>query len=312
MLFAFGALATAGPGCGSSSSYYYDPYAYAYGYYYPTDMAYADAYYADSYYGYPTTYVPLGPSTYTSGSLSKASLHGSAPGTALRDLAFGKSVCDDRVTVTTERFEPPCSDGGDNGSLPLRTEIVFDACVLRDGGQLDGVIEVEAVHMFSDNDCDNETVVDVTYTSTSTDLSYTAPGGERIVMPSLRRSGSYRRPLTGRPSVLNVSVEGSVERYDAGGEPLAITTLNGTQTLVPTGSGDGYRVDGTLMMQDMLRERTLSVTGVGVTRTDTCCHPTGGTIAVAPSEGEVDDWSFGPNCGDASRNGEPFVLDQCL
>lgn len=313
-LVALAVFGAASSGCGSSD-YYYDPYNQAYGYYYPADMAYSDVYYT-GYYGYPSAYV-YGSSFQGSSALGlslKGNVDSSWPAAAIRDIALGKNICPGQVTLTSERIDAPCPIGGEAGAdaLPASTSIVFDGCVLPDGGRIDGAVQVDATHTFSDPACGSETVVDVSYTSTSTDLVYTAPGGERIALPSLRRSGSYRRPLAGRPSVLNISIEGTVERYDADGALLAMTTVTGTQTIVPNEADDGYRVDGTLTMQDMVDERTLNVSGVGVTRTDTCCHPTAGTIDVAPSEGEADTWSFGPNCGDVSRNGEAFPVGECF
>lgn len=307
-LAAFGAGTIA---CGSDDDYY-DPYNQAYGYYYPADMAYSDVYYT-GYYGYPSAYV-YGSSAF--GLSLKGNVDSSWPGAAIRDIALGKSICPGQVTLTSERTDAPCPLGGGDGAdaLPASTSIVFDECVLPGGGRIDGAVEVDAAHRFSDTACGSETVVEVTYTSTSTDLVHTAPGGERIVLPSLRRSGSYQRPLAGRPSALNVGVEGTVERYDAEGGLLAITVLTGTQAIAPTPADDGYSVDGTLtmMMQDTVGERTLNVSGVGVTRTDTCCHPTGGTIETVPSEGETHNWSFGPACGEVSLNGEAFPVDECF
>jgi hypothetical protein len=314
-LIALAAFAAAAIACGADDyydDYYYDPYNQAYAYYYPADMAYSDVYYT-GYYGYPTAY-------YVSSEFDlspKGKVASSWPGAAIRDIALGKSICPGQVAITSERTDSPCPIGGEDGAdaLPVSTSIVFDDCVLPDGGRIDGSIDIDVAHTFSDPACGSQTVIDVTYTSTSTDLAYTAPGGGQIVLPSLRRSGSYQRPLAGRASALDVSVQGAVEHYDEDGALLAQMAVTGTQTITPTPEDDGYRVDGTLTMrmtQDSLDERTLSVSGVGVTRTDTCCHPTGGTLEIAPSDGETDKWSFGPGCGDVSRNGAAFAVDECL
>jgi hypothetical protein len=296
------AALVAGHGCSSSSDpYYYDPYGY-YDYYYPASYAYVDPYYSDYWYGYPT---------YVLSVRLKASLNNVLPATALRDLALGEGICPGQVTVTTERATAPCDIGG-GGSVPVSTSIHFDGCRLSAGGQLDGSLSVEAAQKLSDSNCDAGTSIDVSYTSTTRNLVYTAPNGSRIELPQLTRTGSYTRSLGLPPTTLRVSSEGRIERYDEKGTALAKTNFTGAQMLTLLPEDGGFRVDGTLMLNDSVSERSSVGNSAGLTRTDGCCYPTAGSIDVARSDGEDESWSFGPSCGDISVNGHRVTPKECF
>lgn len=287
-------------GCDDGDDYY-DPYGYyyAYGYYYPSDMIYAMPVYTDYWYGYP--YV-----------LEKGTTNSLLPGETLRELGTGESVCPGQVTMTVDQIDAVCDLGGE-GTIPVRAEIAFDGCELVDGGLLDGNLLIEATQAFSDVTCDTNTVVDVSFSSTITDLRYTSVSGAESVIPSLNITGSYTRTLGGPPSTLSASVDGRVERYDPDGELLMRITVRGTQTLTPALlASAGYSVDGVLTFEDELESRTLQATANGLTRSDGCCRPTGGTVQVTGAEGS-DRWSFGPECGDISLNGATTTTnDECF
>ena len=293
---------------GCASDDYVDPYSnyYASGYYYPADFAYADPYYADDYYGYSTFY-----------SLSFKQANnggGKTPAASLFDLSRVESVCPDQVEVTSKKVDAPCSVEGQAGAIPAGATIDFNGCVLPGGGRLDGSIDIESSRTLSDENCDAETVVSVSYTSTSTDLSYTAPNGARVVAPSLSRSGSYTRLLMGAPSALSISTSGNLERYAKDGTLVAQAALTGTQGLVLTGSEEtaGYRLDGALTLEDEINGQTLDVDGAGLTRTEACCHPTSGTITITGSGRNTDVWRFGPDCGELDLNGDTVSLSECF
>jgi len=298
-LEALGALALAAGAFACSDNnggYYYNPYYDAYGYYYPTDIAYTYPGYVDAWGGY-------------SGYAFKSTTSSASPGARLRALAAGASICGDQATITTERVPSPC--GGD-ATVPSSASIVFDGCTLDDGGRLDGSFEIAATQTVSDTECDAETILDVSFTSTASNLSYTSAAGARVLVPSLTVAGAYTRELAGQPLSMTIDLEGSVERYDEGGRLSAQTSANGSQTLVPLSEGGGYRMDGTLSVQDTLNERSLEAVGTGITRTDACCHPTSGEISIERSTGESANWSFGPSCGDVLLDGASTELADCL
>ena len=294
-------VAAGGQGCDDDDPYYYDPYGY-YDYYYPASYAYVDPYYSDYYYGYPTYILSV---------RLKAVLNNVLPATALRDLALGEGICPGQVTVTAERAEAPCDTGG-GGSVPVSTSIQFNGCNLSGGGKLDGSLKIDASQKLSDTNCNAGTSIDVSYTSTTTNLVYTAPSGSRIELPKVTRTGSYTRMLGSAPSTLTVSSEGRIERYDEKGTALAKTSFTGAQMLTLLPANAGFRVDGTLMLDDSVTERSSTGNSTSLTRTEGCCYPTGGSIEVARSDGTDENWSFGPNCGDISVNGHRVTPKECF
>jgi hypothetical protein len=296
---AVAAILAAAAGCSSDESYAYDPYGY-YDYYYPASYAYVDPYYM---YGYPGVYYALlAP--------PKAATTASLPALALRDLALGQGICPGQVTVTSERTSAPC-DTGQGETIPLSNSIQLNGCELSGGGKLDGSVQIAAAQTLSDMNCDAGTSIEVSYTSTTMDLVYTAPSGARIELPLVTRTGSFTRPLDSPPSLLTINSQGRIERYDAKGNARSKTTFSGMQTLTMLGANGGFRVDGTLTLQDELENRSSNVTSVGLTRTEGCCYPTSGSMDVARSEG-AERWSFGPGCGDVSVNGHEVTPAECF
>jgi len=290
-------------GCSSDDDYPYDPYdPYGYyGYYYPTSYAYTDPYYM---YGYPGVY-------YSLISPPKAASTSSLPALALRDLALGEGICPGQVTVTTERTTAPC-DTGTGDTVPVSNAIQFNGCELTGGGKLDGSVRIAAAQTLSDMNCNASTSIDVSYTSTTTGLVYTAPSGARIELPEVTRTGSFTRLLDAPPSLLTINSQGRIERYDAKGDAQSKTTFSGMQTLTLTGGNGGFRVDGTLALQDELGDRSANATSVGLTRTEGCCYPTSGSLEFARSDGRTDHWSFGPACGQISVNGHEVAPRECF
>ena len=294
-------------GC-SSDEYYCDAYGYcyayypyAYDYYYPADMAYADVYYADYAYGYPTAYALT---------QEKSVAPGSLPGTALRRLATGENLCPDHSTITTTGGATPCELGGTQ-AIPVSRTVQLDGCVIPGGGQLDGTIQIDANLTLSDATCAEGTVIDVSLTSTTTGLSYTAPGGSRVVVPALTRTGSYSRVLGQQPTSVTFNVDGSIEHYDDAGRLVGNHTARGTQTLTFLGAGAGYSLDGALTLEDAVTGDMATLSGTGVTRTEDCCHPTSGLISIDRTPGDDATWSFGPTCGQVRRNEVDVELRDC-
>jgi hypothetical protein len=241
----------------------------------------------------------------------KAATTSPLPAQALRDLALGEGICPGQVTVTTERITAAC-DTGEGETTPVSNSIELQGCELSGGGQLDGSIRIAASQTLSDTNCDAGTSIEVSYTSTTTDLVYTAPSGARIELPQVTRTGSYTRPLDQPPSLLTINSQGRIERYDEKGAARSKTTFSGMQTLTMLGANGGFRVDGTIALQDELGSSNANVSSVGLTRTEGCCYPTSGSLEVAHSDGRTQRWSFGPACGDVSVNGHDVTLASCF
>jgi hypothetical protein len=296
------AVGVAAAGCGGGSGYYYDPYYYGYDYYYPADIAYADVYYADDVYGTA--------GFYALGALPKQMTSSGLLGGALRDLASGQDICPGHATTSTTPGNSPCSVDG--SPPPARTSIVFNDCQLADRGRLTGTIQIDATQTPSDTSCTAATVVEVRFTSIATNLTYTAPSEARVTLPTMTVTASYARSLDGPPATLELTVDGKVERYDEKGTLVTRSGLSGTQTLVPLGANAGYRLSGTMTMDDAIAVQTRTASSDDLTRTEGCCYPTSGVIEIAQQGGETDTWRFGPDCGAVSVNDERVTLDECF
>jgi hypothetical protein len=280
-----------------------DAYAYGYDYYYPADLAYADAYHVDDMFGADDPRV-LG--------ARLRQLTGNAlPGSALQALASGQDICPGQVTVTQRGNTAPCANGGD--AVPSSTSIVFRGCQLRDGGRLDGSLQIGVAQIARDIDCDSSTLVDVRYASTAINLRYTSPTGDRVMLPTLMVTGAYTRALGGGyPASIDVTVDGQIYRSDEDDDVEQQLVVSGTQTLVPLGPGSGYRLSGTLTMTDRAHQRSCTASSNDLTRNEGCRHPTSGSIDVEHSDGTTHQWAFGPHCGDFSLEGNRTSMSDCF
>jgi hypothetical protein len=304
------ALALLSAACGDSDDYYYDPYEdyYAYAYGYPADLAYADSYWVDDWYAPYYAYSSLD-------TRSKGTSNSDSPAGFLRNLSLGEDLCPGQISVTPTPGSAQCSNSTAMTSNERRAgaTMVFDGCALPSGGRLDGSLTIEGSQTFSDDICNNDTLVSVTYTSTSTNMSYTAPSGAKIVAPSLFRMGSYTRVLDGSPAAISVSSSGTLQRFASDGSLMVEATLSGTQNLtLDEEDPDSYRLDGTLKLTDTTNARAVTIAGDDVLRIAGCCRPTDGTITVRSSPGDTNTWRFGPSCGDLSLNGEKRDATVCL
>lgn len=279
-----------------------DAYAYGYDYYYSADLAYADAYHADDMLGADDPRV-LG--------ARLRQLTGNAlPGSALQALASGQDICPGQVTITQQGNATACATGGD--AVPSLTSIVFRGCQLGDGGRLDGSLRIGVAQIAKDADCDSSTLVDVRYASTAINLFYTAPTGERVVLPVLTVTGAYTRALGAYPASIDVTVDGQIYRSNEDDDVEQQLAVSGNQTLVPLGASSGYRLSGTLTMTDSARQMSCTASSNGLTRSEGCLHPTSGSIDVAHSDGTTHEWAFGPHCGDFSLEGNRISMSDCF
>jgi hypothetical protein len=308
---------------------------YPYDYYYVGDVSVSDAYWADSWYVDPfyfATSLPIGqvygggggggsagggvdagvtPVTPSDGGIVSGSL--ASAGVVLRELARGANLCPGQVTIAP-KTTTACSFTGGPGTVRTGATVTFNGCTLSDGGRLDGVVDVTATPVPSDPSCGAGTTINVTYTSTLTNFTYTGPNGGRVVIPSLTNMGSYSRGVTMGPTSIAIATNGTLQRYDTAGVLIADHSLSGSRnyTIANNGAGVSFSVDGALTVQDRTGGgNAATVTGTGVTRTNTCCRPTGGTIVVSGTARSTSTWVFGPSCGQATLDGSSVTLSAC-
>jgi len=313
-LLVLAALVPIGAGCTGTSTvdYAYDD-AYVYGYAYPTDVAYASVYWADdwAYYGYvyaPQSATPVAPD-------GGAGTVRTAVGDAIRRLARGEQVCPGQVTVTQTTAAPACSNGDPSAQTRDGVTLVFTACALSGGGTLDGKIEVVGHRTASAPNCDTGTIINLNHTTTITNLVYTGTGGARLVIPTLTDTGNNTYKVGEMPTKFTIGNQGRLQVYAANGNLTADLTVAGTTTFTVGSDRNSYSVDGALNVQNQADASQATVTGTGLTRTTSCCRPTGGTLSVDRSGGNSPGkhtWSFGSTCGAVTRDGNSVSLPACL
>jgi hypothetical protein len=279
--------------------------AYTYGYYYPADVAASDVAWSDDF---DDDFLFQAPTNPDAGSGNERAAE---PGAVLRALARGVGLCPNQVTITPRMTNTPCVSPGTAGMIRTGATLTFNACTLAGGGRIDGSVDVQSTH--TADGCSADTVINVTYTSTLTNLAYTAPGGAKVVIPSQTNIGSYSRPLGGRPSALSVQTSGALQRFDAAGARIADHTYSGNWSykFSAPGATASYTVDGPLTVQPASGGGPVTATAVGVTRTAACCRPSAGTIAVAGAGRSTSTWVFGPSCGAVTVNGAVTTLPAC-
>ena len=130
---------------------------------------------------------------------------------------------------------------------------------------------------------------------------------------------TYTPPPTGPGQVPGGLVDsmtdphGRLTSYDPQGVVLNDRTYSGTRnyTFTRTDGQSSYTVEGTLALQNVADGTGVSVVGTGLQQTDQCCRPTSGTLMLTTSTGTAQTWTFGPTCGEATRDGVALELPDC-
>lgn len=316
--------------CNDTSEEQVQPYAYD-SYYYTADLAATSMYWADSwvydpYYYYAYEYPDAGGAEVGAPAAEDAGPSGADAGApaapdagpsivrgvaaVIRTLAEGGSACDGGATLTTKMVDAPCTDSGGPGRVRGGVSLAFNGCALPGGGRLDGKLDVDSVH--TSNDCNPGSVINVAYTSTYTDLSYTAPNGARIVIPSQTDTGSFQRALNAAPGALTVRTKGSLQRFRADKSQAAAYEYSGIWNFTFSMSNPSYSLSGTTTLQEQPGGRRLTVTSDSLVRSTTCCIPTNGKIIVSGTGHTTNTWVFGPECGAVSENGTSTNFAECI
>lgn len=311
------AVGVAGCGAAASEDVAYED-AYGNDYYYPAGVAYAGVY-AGYGAGYGLYFAV--PSGVAGGSrAASTSADGGTPAAgapvvrgavadAIRQTAMGISICGGQATVTAHTGTPVCGNGS------AGEQISFSGCQLPAGGTLDGTVDVQLARNASDANCNGSTMIGLSYTATITNLTYTTAGGAKIVIPSQTSTGMLNFPFEKTPTGFTISTTGEVQRFDSGGSMTSDRTYMGTHTFSSVSLADGsYTVSGTLNMQDQSGGGSAVLMGMGLTRTDACCKPTGGTLSISRTGGKSPGqhtWTFSSTCGSATLDGKTVTLPAC-
>jgi hypothetical protein len=285
---------------------YYD-YYYPYTYYYPADVGYSAYYWSDDYL-YSDWY-------YSGAPLDAQDNIPAGAGGVIRALARGESVCPGQVTITPKMAAPACQTTGGATSVRSGATMVFAGCQTPAGGKLDGTIDVQATKSASEQTCSDSTRITLSHTTKITNLTYTSPNGERVVIPDQTDTGTNSYTYGQVPTTVGFNSTGQIQVFAANGTMSAALTQNGTRTLTFTPATKSYSVSGVVNIQDARSEARASLMGNNISRSADCCHPVGGTLMVTrsggPNPGEHN-WTFGPTCGQAAMDGATVQMPACL
>jgi len=340
-IFGLVLITLANAGCYSSSAYdyaYYDPYAYYS--YYPADVYYSTYYWSDPYYYYYLDYGGGGGGTTSTGAaggtgtaITDAGANASdataasgggvisgrasqSIGDAIRALARGEDVCGTNAMVTPRMEASPCPTASGAAMVRSGATVVFSSCQLANGGMLDGMIDVQTMRTASDTTCGANTMINVTSTTTITNLSYTGPGGRRLVIPNQTGTGTTSYLNGQKPTTASTMLDGRMQVFDTKGGSLADKSYTGNITITPASDMSGYTIDGMLTLTDSDKSGTTTLTATGLKRTADCCRPTAGRVTITRT-GQM---SFGlhtftfdsSTCGSARFDDKTVMLGACL
>jgi hypothetical protein len=209
---------------------------------------------------------------------------------------------------------PACQSAGTTSSRSGAT-IVFSGCKTSAGGTLDGTIDLTANRTANEQTCSANTRITLSHTATISNLSYTAPGGNKVVIPEQTDTGTNSYTYGQLPTTLDLNSTGRVQVYAADGTLSADFNQNGTRTVTYTASSRSYAVSGTINVQDSRSSARATLVGSNVSRSTDCCHPVGGSVVVNRTGGSnpgEHTWTFGPTCGQASMDGAAVTPSTCL
>ncbi len=319
---------------------YDDPYVYTT--YYPVDTSYAGYYWADSWNYYAFYYAAVGVDATglastglggVAGLYGTAGANGAAGATGaggaggaggsgattvratiasvIEALARGESVCPGQVTITPKTTTPACA-GGNSTEERNGVTLVFNACVVS-GATLNGTFDVLSNRSASEQTCSATTTITLGHTTTITNLSISDADG-KIVIPSQTDTGMTSYTFGQTPTTTTFNITGEMQTFSATGTMIADLTYTGMDTVTFSGNSS-YSVDGTTTVQEKNGPASATINEQGVTRSNGCCRPTGGSVVInrtgGPHPGTAT-WTFGPSCGTVMRNNVTAMLPACI
>jgi hypothetical protein len=222
---------------------------------------------------------------------------------AIRALARGETVCGSAAAVTARTRTPVCT-GAPTQSRGGAT-IVFNNCQTPGGGTINGTVDISSSATASSAACTGTTMITLSHTTTITNLSYVGPNGNKAVIPQQVDTGTNTYTFGSLPASINLSTMGQLQTFAADGTEISDTSYTGTPTISFGGSTSSYTEDGTFTTtSNLVSGAGATYNLMGVTRVSTCCRPVGGSVQVSRNSGASNTYTFGPNCGDVTLDGQ--------
>jgi hypothetical protein len=292
---------------------YDDPYLYTA--YYPADVAYASYYWAYPWdYGvfyFIGAYAPPTPTTSGADAGTGSTTVRSGLTGAIEALARGEQVCPGQVTVTEKTAAGVCASNA--AAVRAGATITFNNCSVT-GGTINGTIEIQGAATASDQTCSATTSINLSHTSTITDLSIKVSDGRTLVIPNGTNTGMTTFTYGQSPTTTNITTNGELQIIDSVGTTQSDLTYMGDNTFTFSGS-QSYSVSGTTTVQEKNGSARATITRQGLVRSGGCCRPTGGSISVDRTGGSLPGqatWQFGPSCGQVQRNSTTAQMPTCM
>jgi hypothetical protein len=318
------ALAAGAVGCTSdtgvvTTTYAYDdPYLYTA--YYPADVAYASYYWAYPWdYGvfyFIGAYTPTPTASNADASTNAADASTGTPvrsgvTAAIEALARGEQVCPGQVTVTEKTSVKICASNA--AAMRAGATITFNDCSVG-GATINGTIDIQGTATASGQTCDATTTINLSHTSTITNLSIKVADGRTLVIPNQTNTGTTTFTYGQSPTTTNITTDGELQIKDSSGTTQSDLTFMGDNNFTFAGS-QSYTVDGTTTVHEKNGSASATITRQGLVRSGGCCRPTGGSITVDRTGGSFPgqaNWQFGPSCGQVQRNSTTAQMPTCM
>jgi hypothetical protein len=158
-------------------------------------------------------------------------------------------------------------------------------------------------------------MVTTTLTTTITNLTRTTSTGTKILIPNTTGTVTSSYVAGQLPASVTISMDGAMQLVGPGGVVNANRTFAGDITLTPSADRSSYTNDGTLTLMDPNQPGTTTLTSAGLNRSEACCRPTGGTLTINRSGGDLSGthtWTFGPSCGSIMFDGASVTAPSCM
>jgi hypothetical protein len=226
-------------------------------------------------------------------------------------LARGQNVCPGQVTVTEKMATPACA-GGNATQERNGVTLVFNNC-MASGATINGTFDVLSNRTASEQNCSATTTITLGHTTTITNLSISSSEG-KIVIPSQTDMGMTTYTFGQTPTSTTFDITGEMQIFSTSGNMISDLSYTGMNTVTFSGNSS-YSVDGTTTVQEKNGGASATINQQGLTRSNGCCRPTGGSAVInrsgGPNPGNAT-WTFGPSCGTVMRNNTSAMLPACI
>ncbi len=239
-------------------------------------------------------------------------------GAVLRRIANGGLTppCSPAPQVERLQSSAACALIDRGGQYTSELRVTFSSCTMPGGGQLDGTVRIQVAKALAEGatctpagiavDVRHDVTFDLKLSGTDGSLKLDGQGSTRFARG--RDKSPFQREVT-------LSQERTLT--NAKGRVVSAQSLTGRATSRPdaTSTPPALVVDGSFSASFQLARLTETTTVTELRRIAGCCHPVGGQeetrISTASGASTTRTVAFGPECGQATLDGQARTLDAC-